>query len=700
MKLFWPCFLVFICFISMQNVNAAELQPTGNVKRVYDLADQIYVQPHGENIKSYVNGDPMTVVAILGLVLHRQLKYAQKNTDPKEQIKPLIVEVQTYIKKLAKWHKYRNPRDGKPMSEKMMVKKFHAAMRGELNNLVWQNFKIDPTSVKMPAIVEQPEPLYVGPGSGVGIFGKPDLEKEEHRTEEDEGFFDNKIETDTEIIQKLASKITNLTEAEREAFRRKRAPIVTQFTAPLRALLRELKNIDQGLAFLKKSGDKPSTELLQLGKRLVFAGRVYNQIQNKQKRTHARFGTFEERNLIDEINVTHSHAAYRLYEHTENFLNLEQESMQVIQNNGRTKEGKSVFQKIDGWDVLDTKPITQKNKSWNPLNFFKPKNRVQEFAKDVIDKKVLEWTDSKGLGILLTPDGKSYITGNVKKQLKKDLAVAIDRKAAEVIGMPLRNIRSVRAAMRLQTRRLVNRTITKMLVNYTGNALIIEFAGRKIVELLRENLWGQLREKFREKGNLEERTKRTLGGIGNLYREYYNLFGPGKNPKTINVDQAAIKLTKRSAALRSAAHYLEKDIENAGRQDLKHKLKDAFSKLDDFVYRSKIVKSQLLDIDADFRKNLEDKFNYTQGIHLQMVILMNALGTLEIDEQCNDKVHAGYCVPKNINEQFSTCETYGKTECEKRQRCRWDCTWKDMEDALDPYYTDCITGEVKKYRWK
>lgn len=146
--------LVFLLTLSMPQAVSAEKIPPG-VLMILTQAEQVYIKPIGKTTKYYYLKNPVSYASILGLTFHRQVIYAKQKRKYKKELNTLAKELYAYIKHLAKVHHYKNPRNGKPMSEKFLLSKFQYAAKGKMNEWVIKNKGIDPRGTQVSMILDK-----------------------------------------------------------------------------------------------------------------------------------------------------------------------------------------------------------------------------------------------------------------------------------------------------------------------------------------------------------------------------------------------------------------------------------------------------------------------------------------------------------------------------------------------------------------
>lgn len=195
--------------------------------------------------------------------------------------------------------------------------------------------------------------------------------------------------------------------------------------------------------------------------------------------------------------------------------------------------------------------------------------RSQSIAREAViallQQKVADKLDREGLGAFIKEEHLGLIRERSARQLEKSMKAYLDEQLQQSIGIRLNDLKSLKAAARAKVRHEINAQVARLVLNISSQQLLIRFAQDVVLEFLEEELWPQIREGLRPKGNLEARTYASIATLEESYEELAAL--SNSDPTSLDLNEAR-KVLRRAEGREKAMRYLLKDTKRAGREDL------------------------------------------------------------------------------------------------------------------------------------
>ena len=176
-------------------------------------------------------------------------------------------------------------------------------------------------------------------------------------------------------------------------------------------------------------------------------------------------------------------------------------------------------------------------------------------------QKVDERIEAEGLLALLATDGIAAVRNEAVSRLRTEAETELDRITQQELGIAFHDASSFRSAVRSRGRDLVRRQVGKLLVKITSNQIVVELLAAPIIAWIEGDLWPKLKEAFRNKGDLEFRTKRSTDSLERARMRLWAL------PPDATLDTVRAALRNAEGA-RNATRYLVGDLNRANRADL------------------------------------------------------------------------------------------------------------------------------------
>lgn len=353
---------------------------------------------------------------------------------------------------------------------------------------------------------------------------------------------------------------------------------VTRYTGDLREILAELQRILRSFEQLKASGSNRLQAVQTQGKRLYAVGDRFTAFLEAGDTAVTRFGTLEELDLISQIRKTHEQAAL-------------------------------IFKSLCGVRL----PEPERNGT-------RERTLLDEAARSMIEQEVVGYIQRQGLEDMLADDPRQVLGKSVGKELALDLKGFMDRKAREVTGMPMGGFKSMQAAFRLQARRKISETVARLTMDFTGNRLVIFLLQRTVLKWVEGELWPFLREAFRPKTKLPRRVDISANTMLAM-RDQLNALGSGGDASMFPLKQV-VDTVERAHGTIHAARYLKKDLDRAGKQDLKNRLAEAERQLERTI---KLVSHRFLLANEKRLREIGDHLLYTDGINEEVGRLLGLM---------------------------------------------------------------------------
>ena len=378
------------------------------------------------------------------------------------------------------------------------------------------------------------------------------------------------------------SDVDGVAEAVREApvarESRSPSPSVTRYTSNLRRILAQMQEIFRSFEQLKATGSNRLQAVRAQGKILYEAGDRYTEFLEAGGKGVTRFGTLEELDLISEIRKTHEQAAL-------------------------------IFKSLCGVRL----PEPERNGT-------RERTLLEEAAQSMIEQEVVGYIQRQGLADMLADDPRQVLGRSVGKELALDLKGFMDQKATQVTGMPMGGFKSMQAAFRLQARRKVSETVAQLTMDFTGNRLVIFLLQRTVLKWVEGELWPFLREAFRPKTKLPRRVDISANTMLAM-RDQLNALGSGGDASMVPLKQV-VDTVERARGTIHAARYLKKDLDRAGKHDLKNKLAETESQLNRTI---KLVSHRFLLSNEKRLREIGDHLLYTDGINEEVGRLLGLM---------------------------------------------------------------------------
>ncbi|MFP3903442.1 MAG: HEAT repeat domain-containing protein, partial [Armatimonadota bacterium] len=176
--------------------------------------------------------------------------------------------------------------------------------------------------------------------------------------------------------------------------------------------------------------------------------------------------------------------------------------------------------------------------------------------------------EAEGFFVLLATEGLASVRNEAMTRLGREVEEEMDRLTERELGIAFHDERSFSTAVQHKIRSLVRGKVHQLLFKITSNAIIVEILGAPIIRWLETDLWPRLKEAFRNKGDLEFRTERSIASLIRAKDRLWAL------PRDATLDSAEAERRNAAGAL-MATKYLVGDLQRANRTDLYDQLKGA-----------------------------------------------------------------------------------------------------------------------------
>ena len=191
------------------------------------------------------------------------------------------------------------------------------------------------------------------------------------------------------------------------------------------------------------------------------------------------------------------------------------------------------------------------------------------FLRDYGRMKFDEHFGVEGLAEILTAGSFKDVVDVAWEKARPKLQEEVGREMERLTGLRFYDRRSLSAAMKTYARRQVEKGVAKLLIKITSNELIIEWAAGILIRWIGP----KLKEALRQKGNLDERTRISLGTLESARRSLNAL--PGTSDLSV-----VSREVRRAQATIAATKYLQRDLTRARRVDLSDRLGYAMGRLE------------------------------------------------------------------------------------------------------------------------
>ncbi len=148
-------FLFMLSSLWPQIVNAQELEASPALQTLLNQCEQGYLKMMNSNLDYALNNRPFALAGLLGLTMRRQLKYSALNPQFKDQFDELNRQCLMFLKGLARIHNYQSPKDGSPLSDRMLIEKYSIETLGKSDAFMQERYGIDPLTINLPMMLNQ-----------------------------------------------------------------------------------------------------------------------------------------------------------------------------------------------------------------------------------------------------------------------------------------------------------------------------------------------------------------------------------------------------------------------------------------------------------------------------------------------------------------------------------------------------------------
>lgn len=180
--------------------------------------------------------------------------------------------------------------------------------------------------------------------------------------------------------------------------------------------------------------------------------------------------------------------------------------------------------------------------------------------------------EAEGLFVLLTTDGIAAVRNEAANRLRTGVEDEVEEITERELGIAFHDRQSFGRAVQHKLRSLVRGKVHELLFRITSNEIVVEIVGVPIIRWLETDLWPKLKEAFRNKGDLDVRTQRS---VASLQRAEQRLWALPTDARLETVEAAR----RDAAGTMKAMHYLIGDVQRANRADLYRQLESAAERL-------------------------------------------------------------------------------------------------------------------------
>lgn len=242
---------------------------------------------------------------------------------------------------------------------------------------------------------------------------------------------------------------------------------------------------------------------------------------------------------------------------------------------------------------------------------------IKELAEE-LDRKL----ETEGLLVLLAEGGVQALRAEAVSRIRTSAESELDRITEQELGLRFHDAKSLRESLRQKARELARRKVQQLLFKVTSNQVLVTFLGDTIIDWLEGTLWPRLREAFRNKGDLDFRTQRSVGTLDAARMRLWAL------PDTASLDDVRAAMRNADGAV-GATRYLMGDLQRAGRQDLLGQMQQAGSAL---VRAKSITEKRFLLHRADVIEKAAGREEAVRGLLRVIEAMVAAIGEPEEEQ--------------------------------------------------------------------
>jgi len=194
--------------------------------------------------------------------------------------------------------------------------------------------------------------------------------------------------------------------------------------------------------------------------------------------------------------------------------------------------------------------------------------REVSLFQSFIALKIQDRLEVEGLADFLTSRSFAELKSKVVSELQRRLRERAEAELRRLVGLRIKLNVPLKEQIRSFLEAELSRALSRLAVSAGPAGLIISVFGGRIVSLI----GAKLAEALRQKGNVVERTNRSIAGFASLQEQLRRL------PKDAPLDRvrAVVRATERAL---NATAFLEGDIRRAGKPELAGELEAAKKKL-------------------------------------------------------------------------------------------------------------------------
>lgn len=185
------------------------------------------------------------------------------------------------------------------------------------------------------------------------------------------------------------------------------------------------------------------------------------------------------------------------------------------------------------------------------------RGELGDLAVALLKQRLAERFESEGLRAILTAESWDEALSTALDHGHRKVREFLDRETERLVGLRFHDGKSLRRALRERLRHEVRRHVAKLLVKITSNEIVVDFVADALIRWLGP----KLKEALRNKGDLPERTARSLETLEEARRALNAFAGDARVPDV----QGAVRRAEGAVA---ATRHLRGDLERAGKTDL------------------------------------------------------------------------------------------------------------------------------------
>ncbi len=243
---------------------------------------------------------------------------------------------------------------------------------------------------------------------------------------------------------------------------------------------------------------------------------------------------------------------------------------------------------------------------------------IKELATE-LDRKF----ETEGMLVILAEGGLQALRTEAVKRLRPRAEAELDQITEQELGIRFHDAKSLRESLRHKARQLARRKVKQLLFKVTSSQVLVTFLGDIVVDWLEAVLWPKLKEAFRNKGDHEFRTQRSIGTMDAARLRLWTL------PNTAALDNVRAAMRNADGAI-NATDYLMGDLTRGNRQDLIGQMQDAAINLD----RAKsIAEKRFLLHKADVIESAAAREQVARGVLRAIEAMVASIGTPEVEEE-------------------------------------------------------------------